>query len=992
MSFSKQMVWLWVTLGVWSTGLAQIDVSLRLRTFGVAAYGAQADGSICTRAFAAAIDAAAKAGGGRVDVPKGTWVTGPIHLRSNVELHLEEGATLSFTDNPADYLPVVRSSWGGLECMNYSPLVYAFGCTNVAVTGAGTLAPQMGTWTKWAVKPRTAKHMAALCQLYQWADADLPVAERDMTKIDESNLRPQLMLFNQCGDVRVEGIRIRESPLWCVHFLQCENVRVKGLDIRARGFNNDGIDIECSRNVLVEDCHLDQGDDGFVIKSGRDRDGRRRGIPVENVEIRNCHLVNGLTLLGVGSEVSGGVRNIHLHDCTVDEVGRLFQIKTSRRKGAFVEGVAFDHVTCGKAKIGFEIATDIEYQYKDIPSRETNVVTRIENVSIADVQIGHCRDLVRFVGDPQLPPRNIRLANVTCPRVTGRRERIENVLIEDLDKLREQVRAREAQGSMPTVSGLRDGNKDGSIAALLARLRADGTWGGVDYETNERGYWPSAYGHLTPLRKLAEEVYRTKTAPDARVVEAFHRALDWWLAKDPMNSNWWWNEIGVPQTLGEACLLFTEPLTAEERAGVVRILKRADASKCRTGQNHVWLERVRLIRALIEDDPSEARKAVDAIAGEIFLSDSEGIRSDWCFHQHGRQPQFGNYGLSYAMNMTRLAAELQGTSYAFPSEKLQLLRNLLEHGLRWVCWKGHFDVSAMGRQLMPEAQVLKASAARLALTEYGKMDPSFPRDEPRGFRYFDKSAYAVYRTDRWMASIRMATRDIIGVETWINSENTKGGHLADGCLLVYATGREYEDVYPLWNDWRMLPGITSYKGLKPSQSHGVKKGGGANDSDFVRGYETKDAAVVEMELKREGLRALKSWRLTPTAICCEGREIAGTNPKHAVVTTVEQAHAASNVEIFPSANGFLKVLNGEIGYVIEADESICHRAVEDRTGDFRTFNLKQPSCPKAGKILSIWIDHGVQPKNASYRYWVLPATTRAELLAFDGRQPVPTRP
>ena len=560
------------------------------------------------------------------------------------------------------------------------------------------------------------------------------------------------------------------------------------------------------------------------------------------------------------------------------------------------------------------------------------------------------------------------------------------LLSHDLGKVREQLRARESLGGTPTIVGKLYSQKDNSIPALLERLGKDGTFEGVDYVTNERGYWPVAVGHLLPLRRLAEEVYRTRVSPDPKVVEAFHRVLGWWLAQDPRNTNWWWNEIGVPQYLGEACLLFTEPLTAEERAGVVRILKRADASKCRTGQNHVWLERVRLIRALIEDDPSEARKAVDAIAGEIFLSDNEGIRSDWCFHQHGRQPQFGNYGLSYVMNMVRLANELQGTSYAFVPEKMRLLRGLLEHGLRWVCWKDHFDVSAMGRQLMPGAQTLKAGATRDALNEYARMDPSFPVDEPKGFRYFDKSAYAVYRTDRWMASIRMATRDVIGVETWINSENTKGGHLADGCLLVYATGREYEDVYPLWNDWRMLPGITSYKGLKPSQSHGVKKGGGANDSDFVRGYETKDAAVVEMELKREGLRALKSWRLTPTAICCEGREIAGTNPKHAVVTTVEQAHAASNVEIFPPADGLLKVLNGEIGYVIEADESICHRAVEDRMGDFRSFNLKQPSCLKKGKILSIWIDHGVQPKNASYRYWVLPATTRAELLAFSAQK------
>ena len=375
----------------------------------------------------ARIDACAASGGGRVTVAAGEYVVGKIHLRSNVELHLEEGARLVFTDDPADYLPPVRSAVGGIECMGYSPLIYAFGCTNVALTGCGTLAPRTARWEAWAVWPRPPKHMAAFAQLYAWGDADTPVEARDVTRLDEGNMRPSLVQFNRCRGIRLEGFRIRESPAWCLHFLHCEDVVVRGVDIRARGHNNDGIDIESSRNVLVENCRFDQGDDAIVIKSGRDRDGRRRGVPTENVEARNCHVAKGLTLLGIGSEVSGGVRNVNVHDCTADFCDRLFQIKTSRRKGAFVEGVRFERIRAAKARIGLAIETDVEYQYRNFPARETNCLTRIGNVVLSDIRIGEVRDLLRFLGDRELPVRDVRLDGIVADQVTGCRSRIENV-------------------------------------------------------------------------------------------------------------------------------------------------------------------------------------------------------------------------------------------------------------------------------------------------------------------------------------------------------------------------------------------------------------------------------------------------------------------------------------------------------------------------------------------------------------------------------------
>ena len=247
------------------------------------------------------VDAVAEKGGGKVVVPAGEHVcAGPIRLRSNVELHLAEGARIVFSDNPEAYLPAVPTSWEGVECLNYSPLVYAYGCTNVAITGKGTFAPKMGFWRTWF--GRGKGHMEATRRLYDWCSFNAPLETRDLTKIPEANVRPHLMQFNRCKNIRLEGFKIRESPFWTIHLYLCDGAVVRGLDVYAHGHNNDGIDIEMTKNVLVENCRFDQGDDAVVIKSGRNHDAWRLDTPSENIEIRNCTVVNGHVLLGIGSK------------------------------------------------------------------------------------------------------------------------------------------------------------------------------------------------------------------------------------------------------------------------------------------------------------------------------------------------------------------------------------------------------------------------------------------------------------------------------------------------------------------------------------------------------------------------------------------------------------------------------------------------------------------------------------------------------------------
>jgi D-hexose-6-phosphate mutarotase len=373
------------------------------------------------------IEAAAAAGGGRVTVPPGEWLAKrAVHLRSNVELHLDDGATLVFPDDPEAYLPAVRSSYSAIEFYGLSPLVYAYGATNVAVTGGGTLTTRMGLWRDWFLRD-TAMMFENQRRLYEWGESDTPVEERRFEDLRTARVRPCFVEFERCANVRLDGFRLRYSPLWCVHLRLCDGVHVRGLDIRARGHNNDGIDVNASRNVLIEGCTLDQGDDGFVIKSGRDRDGRRVGVPCENVEIRNCTASGAHTLIGVGSEVAGGIRNITLHDCrVVKPVSAVARVKTSDRKGAFIENVAVSNVvvTADVSSL-VNLETDIDYQWKKYPPRE-HIVTRIDGFRVENVRAESVRRVYSLHGDPRLPPRNILIRNVKAR--LGREESVaENI-------------------------------------------------------------------------------------------------------------------------------------------------------------------------------------------------------------------------------------------------------------------------------------------------------------------------------------------------------------------------------------------------------------------------------------------------------------------------------------------------------------------------------------------------------------------------------------
>ena len=394
------------------------------REFPITDFGAKADGSKCTAAFARAMGACEAAGGGRVVVPPGKWVTGQVHFHNNCVLHLSDGAVIESTDDPSDYLPSVRTSWEGVECLNYSPLFYAFGCTNVGITGRGLIAPKMDRWRIWFA--RLPAHRRATEQLYHWCSTNAPVANRDVTKIPGANVRPHLIQFNRCRNVLLEGFSVKESPFWMIHLYLSDGCIVRNLKTDCHGHNNDGVDIEMTRNVLVENCEFNQGDDGIVLKAGRNQDAWRLATPTENVEVRNCRFAFAHTLLACGSELSGGIRNVWMHDCDIGDCYNMFYVKTNRRRGGFVENVVGERLKAAKVKdaaVGLE--TDVLYQWAEFPDYEIRR-TKISGVVLRDSSCDEVGWAVRLKGDAHLPPKDIVIDGLKVGKVTKEPRVVEN--------------------------------------------------------------------------------------------------------------------------------------------------------------------------------------------------------------------------------------------------------------------------------------------------------------------------------------------------------------------------------------------------------------------------------------------------------------------------------------------------------------------------------------------------------------------------------------
>jgi polygalacturonase len=393
------------------------------RDFDVTAHGARGDGTAdCTQAFRRAIDACSTAGGGRVVVPEGRFLTGPIHLRNNVNLHVSRGASIAFNRDRAMYLPAVRTWFEGMQLMNYSPFVYAYQQTNVAISGEGTLDGQAGPDHWWSLR---RNQVAARRRLYSMMERGVPLDERRFGEGDD--LRPVFIEMHSCRNVLIEGVRIVNSPMWEIHPVLSQNVTVRGVQISSLGPNNDGCNPEACRDVLVDGCEFNTGDDCIAIKSGRNEDGRRLNVPSENIIVRNCRMLDGHGGVTLGSEISGGVRNVFVERNTMDSarLDRALRFKNNAARGGLLEHVYMRDCEVGQVA---EAVLAIDFYYEE--GTKGAFVPIVRDVELRNVTSRKSEYVLYLRGIPKSEISNIRVIdcvfeNVAQPNVAEHVEGLE---------------------------------------------------------------------------------------------------------------------------------------------------------------------------------------------------------------------------------------------------------------------------------------------------------------------------------------------------------------------------------------------------------------------------------------------------------------------------------------------------------------------------------------------------------------------------------------
>jgi chondroitin AC lyase len=555
----------------------------------------------------------------------------------------------------------------------------------------------------------------------------------------------------------------------------------------------------------------------------------------------------------------------------------------------------------------------------------------------------------------------------------------------EMEVLRSQIVAYFTQGAP----------RHSTVMRYVKTLQSDGTWFDIDYANQQRGGW-LVYQHMSRILDMSC-AYRcaehsAEGSPEVR--NAVVRALEHWLKEDYRNANWWYGRIGIPRLAAPILILMEDDLPSELRSQTInQILTRSRMGM--TGQNEVWVAGIAFMKGILSDDVALMQKARDSILSQLRVTTREGIQADMSFHQHGPQQQWGNYGSSFGSDMLKWSTVFQNTRFAADSEQHALLVRYLTEGAPWIVWRGFMDVSGCGRQVFPGAQASKGGSILRQLQRLMQLDAtqqetvnliltSQSAGQPNrllGHRHYWRSDISVHRRPDWYASVKMSSMRVIGAET-CNRENLMGLHLGDGATFVLCTGREYEDLFPLW-DWRRLPGTTCRqddRSLVPSSRR--CRGG----SDFVGGVTNGRLGAAVLEYCRDGLRANKSWFFLDDQLVCLGNGITCDDATE-VATSIEQARLdgpiivseASQIrEVAPCSvtmTGVDWIHHAGVGYRPLQPVDIQMEA-GDKVGDWRRVNDQVRGERFArGSVFSLWISHGASPQRADYAYSIFPAST-----------------
>jgi polygalacturonase len=399
-----------------------LDICKSEDRFDVTKYGADINGiKKSSSAISDAIDAAVKKGGGVVYFPTGEYLTGKIHLKSNITLRLEDKAIIKFSTDFDDYLPMVRTRWGGIELNNFSPLIYANGQQNITIEGHGILDGQGKYWWDYNKElweeyhrngSRESKYQKELSKVNNVTE--LRSESVDFSDIDNQFLRPPFIQPFDSTNILIKEVTIRDSPFWNINPVYCENVTITGVRIEAphHSPNTDGIDADSCKNVHISDSVFDVGDDCIAIKSGRDIQGRRIGRPTENVLINNCTMFGGISGVAIGSDQSGGVKNVKVTNCTFKGTDRGFYVKSKRGRGGIVQNIHYSDITMTDMK---HEAILIDLLHSSPPNQTSEPFSEITPV-VRDIEFSHIRGnaqkSVVLKGLPESSLENIKLFDI----------------------------------------------------------------------------------------------------------------------------------------------------------------------------------------------------------------------------------------------------------------------------------------------------------------------------------------------------------------------------------------------------------------------------------------------------------------------------------------------------------------------------------------------------------------------------------------------------
>jgi chondroitin AC lyase len=568
-------------------------------------------------------------------------------------------------------------------------------------------------------------------------------------------------------------------------------------------------------------------------------------------------------------------------------------------------------------------------------------------------------------------------------------------LVDDMKTVRERFVLSLIPPTAPLVQDL-----IGQARQHEQRLVDDGTWPDLDYADRTRARWPlGEHLNRTLLMAKASHALRAAGKPDQQLDGKIVSALDWWLEHDPKNPNWWWNEIGVPQFLGEIALMVRPELSQQQVDRIIEMMKRSKWEKW-TGQNLVWGTGIQVLRGLLEENQDTVAAAHKRMYEEIRIvpQEQDGIQADFSFHQHGQQLYNGGYGLGFGNDVGRFIAHAWGTQFQIPRDKLDIYLSYLLDGQRWMIVGDVFDYSAVGREIVRPGKVAvnrkwttgpisPAGAAygmgnvvrQLSQLDLPRKDQleafasslSQGRSDFSGNKHFWCSDYMVHRRAGWMMSIKMFSTRMINAEL-INEEGKKSHHLSDGATFIYRSGDEYKEIFPVW-DWQKIPGTTAEQNPDGNLDRILPKGNHARgETSFVGGVSNGSIGLAAMDVKRGKLRAKKAWFCFDDCVVCLGAGITceGTNN---VVTCVNQSLLHGDVK---KSDDGKSLWHDGIGYFF-LNRTKCVLSDAEQSGRLQDVGA-QTSDVITKRVFKLAIDHGASPHESKYAYSIAPgASTKA---------------